>query len=264
MNCQTCLNTSPLAKTTSCLNNMIRLHKLLAQAGIASRRKAELLIQEGRVKVDGQVVTQMGTQVTLKQVVTFDDKPLILEPKVYYLLNKPRRIISSVSDDRDRTTVVDLLPKDLRIFPVGRLDYDTSGALILTNDGDFANALTHPSFHLEKSYEVKIKGFLTLEQIKALEKGVYLDEFIKTLPAHIDYVKQNRKLNQTDFVLVLKEGRYHQVKRMMEFFGHEVIKLHRSKIAFIDVKDLAEGMYRPLKVYEIKKLKHIAHLGVDK
>ncbi len=243
---------------------MIRLHKLLAQAGIASRRKAELLIQEGRVKVDGQVVTQMGTQVTLKQVVTFDDKPLIIEPKVYYLLNKPRKIISSVTDDRNRQTVIDLLPKELRIFPVGRLDYDTSGALILTNDGEFANALTHPSFHLEKSYEVKIKGLLTLDQIKTIEKGVPLDELVKSLPAHIDYVKQNRKLNQTDFILILKEGRYHQVKRMMEYFGHEVIKLHRSKIAFIDVKDLSEGQYRPLKVFEIKKLKHIATMGVGK
>jgi 23S rRNA pseudouridine2605 synthase len=239
----------------------MRLHKVLAQAGIASRRKAEQLILDGRVKVDGHVVTQMGTQVTAEQTITFDDREINIEPKVYFLLNKPRKIISSVHDDRQRRTVIDLVETTYRIFPVGRLDYDTSGALILTNDGDFANALTHPSFHLEKTYEVRIKGILTLEHIKAMEKGIHLDTHTKTLPAQVDFIRPNKKLNQTEFVLILKEGRYHQVKRMMEYFGHEVNKLHRSKIGFIDIKNLNEGHYRPLKVFEIKKLKYLTQQG---
>jgi 23S rRNA pseudouridine2605 synthase len=240
---------------------MERLHKRLAHAGVASRRKAELLIREGRVKVDGVVITQMGTLVAPTQEVHVDDQKIDLESKVYFLLNKPTKTLSSVTDDRQRRTVVDLIDTPIRIYPVGRLDFTTTGALILTNDGDLAHALMHPSFHVEKTYICTIEGQISSNQLKALRTGIRLEDGTLTLPARVDEVELLANQNKSIVHLTLQEGRYHQVKRMMEALQHKVLKLHRSHYAFLDVHDLMAGQYRPLKPFEVKKLRQLAQFG---
>lgn len=239
---------------------MERLQKIIAKAGIASRRKAEELIKAGRVQVDGVTVTEMGFIVKKGSVVTYDGKKVDGENKVYYLLNKPMKVLSSVSDDRGRPTVTDLIPCNERIYPVGRLDYDTTGVLLLTNDGDFSNELTHPRYHLKKLYEVKINGILTVEQIKALEKGILLDG-VMTLPAKVTITHKNLAKHESEFTIVIMEGKNRQIKRMVESFGLTVTRLHRSRFGFIEVKDLKPGEYRILKPYEVKQLRMLANEG---
>ena len=155
---------------------MERLQKVIAASGITSRRKAEELITEGKVKVNGQIVTELGTKVSDKDKILVNNEPITKEVKEYYLLNKPRGVLTTTSDDRSRKTVVDLIPTSARIYPVGRLDYDTTGLLILTNDGEFANILMHPSNNIEKVYMAKLKGIIKKEQIEALKEGVTIDE----------------------------------------------------------------------------------------
>ena len=154
---------------------MERLQKILAQAGLASRRKAEQFILDGKVKVDGEVITELGYKARKNAVIEVNGKVIEKEEKVYYLLNKPKKYLSSVTDHKDRKTVVDLIDTKERIFPVGRLDYDTTGLIILTNDGDFANEIIHPRYNIEKVYDVTIKGILKANEIKQLEQGIYLD-----------------------------------------------------------------------------------------
>ena len=176
---------------------MERLQKTIAKAGIASRRKAEELIVSGKVKVNGVVVTELGTQVSPDDDISVNGVVLKKEEKVYYLLNKPRRVISSVSDEKGRETVLAYL-SDVkeRIYPVGRLDYDTSGILLLTNDGDFANAMMHPSSHLPKTYEVAVNGVLTDDMLNRLAKGIMLSDG-KTLPAEVVLLERSTKKNKT-------------------------------------------------------------------
>lgn len=243
---------------------MERLQKILAKAGIASRRKAEDLILAGRVSVDDEVITTLGYVVKKGSIVKFDGKKVEGENKVYYLLHKPKKTICSLKDEHDRKTVVDLIQSNERIFPVGRLDYDTSGVLILTNDGEFSNEMTHPRFHLPKTYEVKIDGVLSTSEIKLLEKGITLDDGTVTLPAKLWVTSKDLSKKTTDFELTIQEGKNRQIKRMMEALNYNVTRLHRSKLAFIECKDLKPGEYRRLKPFEVKQLRELANNGVLK
>lgn len=239
---------------------MERLQKIIAKAGITSRRKAEELIKEGKIQVDGITIKEMGHVVEKGSIVTYEGKILSTENKVYFLLNKPKKVLSSVSDDRGRITVVDLIDSSERIYPVGRLDYDTTGALLLTNDGDFSNALTHPRYHLKKLYEVKCDGILSNQDVKALETGIELDG-VMTIPSQVVIVKKDLTRKETDFTITLVEGKNRQIKRMVETLGLSVIKLHRARFGFIEVKDLKEGEYRVLKESELTQLIQLAKEG---
>lgn len=247
-------------KKANCSNNMERLQKILAKAGVASRRKAELLIQEGRVQVDGTTITEMGFQVKKGSVVTFDGKRLAGENKVYFVINKPKKVLSTVNDDRGRPSVIDLVESTERIYPVGRLDYESTGVLILTNDGEFAHELTHPRFHLKKVYEVRVKGVMSTTQIKQMEQGILLDG-IMTLPAKVVVTHKDFEKSLTEFKITLVEGKNRQIRRMAEALGLSVVRLHRAKFGIVDVKDLPAGQYRRLKPMEVKQLRQLSNEG---
>lgn len=237
---------------------MERLQKVIAASGIASRRKAEEMIQQGRVKVNGQTVKEMGVKVSTQDRIEVDGHEINKEEKVYYLLNKPKRTICSVSDDKERDTVVDIIDCKERIFPVGRLDYETTGLLLLTNDGEFANGLMHPRNHIRKTYEVVVKGVLTDGMCALLEKGIELEDG-KTLPAEVFVLQRSEKKNKTVLQITIQEGRNRQVRRMMEFFNCEVTRLNRIQYAFLDLGNLRQGQYRKLRMFEVRKLMSIVN-----
>ncbi len=232
---------------------MERLQKVIAKAGITSRRKAEELIMAGVVKVNGTVIRELGTKVSPKDLIEVNGQVIGKEKKVYYLLNKPRGVITSVSDEKNRKTVVDLIDCKERIYPVGRLDYDTTGVLLLTNDGDFANILMHPSHKIEKVYLAKVAGIVKGDTIHALENGVRLDgKLIK--PSRVKLRKIHTKQNTSYVEVSIHEGMNHQVKRMFQAVGFEVLKLKRERLAFFDVKDLKSGQYRMLSPKEVARV----------
>lgn len=233
---------------------MERLQKVIAQAGIASRRKAEELITSGKVKVNGQVITELGTKVSEKDRIEVENKILEKEVKEYYLLNKPRGVVTTTQDDKDRKTVVDLIPTNARIYPVGRLDYDTTGLLILTNDGDFANILMHPKYNIEKVYMAKLKGIIKGEAINKLKDGVEIEPGVMVKGTRVKLKKTDPKSNTSMVQITINEGKNHQVKKMFEAVGFEVVKLKREKIAFFDLKDLQSGEYRKLTPKEVSKV----------
>ena len=235
-----------------------RLQKFIANQGICSRRKAEEMIQQGRVKVNGQTVKEMGVKVSTQDRIEVDGHEINKEEKVYYLLNKPKRMICSVSDDKERDTVVDIIDCKERIFPVGRLDYETTGLLLLTNDGEFANGLMHPRNHIRKTYEVAVKGVLTDGMCALLEKGIELEDG-KTLPAEVFVLQRSEKKNKTVLQITIQEGRNRQVRRMMEFFNCEVTRLNRIQYAFLDLGNLRQGQYRKLRMFEVRKLMSIVN-----
>ena len=233
---------------------MERLNKFIASSGYTSRRKADELIESGKVKINGQVVRELGTKVDGNDLVTVEGHVLKKEDnKEYYLLNKPRGVITSVSDDLNRKTVVDLISSDKRIYPVGRLDYDTTGALLLTNDGELANLLMHPKNNINKVYVAKVKGLLGKVEINKLERGVYIDG-VKTSKSKARILKYDKKTDTAIVELTIHEGRNHQVKKMFEAIGYEVLKLKREKYDFLSVTDLKSGEYRMLNIKEVKKL----------
>ncbi len=232
---------------------MERLQKVIANSGYTSRRKAEELIAKGQVKVNGQVVRELGVKVSSSDEIMIGFDVLKKENKVYYLLNKPRGIISSASDDKKRKTVVDLIDTDYRIYPVGRLDYDTTGALILTNDGELTNLLTHPKNNIDKLYIAKVKGLIGKKEVNLLANGVVIDGK-KTSKSKVKIRRYDKKTNTSIVELIIHEGRNHQVKKMFEAIGYEVIKLKREQISFLNVKDLKSGEYRILNPKEVKKL----------
>lgn len=237
---------------------MERLQKVIAASGIASRRKAEEMIQQGRVKVNGLTVKEMGVKVSTQDRIEVDGHEINKEEKVYFLLNKPKRTICSVSDDKERDTVVDIIDCKERIFPVGRLDYETTGLLLLTNDGEFANGLMHPRNHIRKTYEVAVNGVLTDGMCALLEKGIELEDG-KTLPAEVIVLQRSEKKNKTVLQITIQEGRNRQVRRMMEFFHCEVTRLNRIQYAFLDLGNLRQGQYRKLRMYEVRKLMFIVN-----
>lgn len=235
---------------------MERLQKYLARCGVSSRRGSEEIIKQGKVKVNGNIVTEMGFKVNPKDVVTVDGKVIEVNEKVYLVMNKPRYLISSANDEKGRETVISVLPGSLqkyRLFPVGRLDYDTKGVILLTNDGEFMNSLVGPQSHLEKEYLVRIAGIITKDQIKKLENGVDIDGYTtRKCRVYLDSV--DRKNNSSLIGMILQEGKYHQVKRMVEAIGLEVKRLTRIRFGHITLEGLAEGEVRELGVHEIKTL----------
>ena len=235
-----------------------RLQKVIANSGICSRRKAEELILNGRVIVDGEVVTKLGTTVTDKNVVEVDGVRLGYEEKVYYLLNKPRGVVTTTSDDKSRKTVVDLIETDKRIYPIGRLDYDTTGALLLTNDGEFANLMMHPKNEIDKVYVAKLDGVIKGEEINKLKKGVLIDKNVLVKASRVKLRKVDTK-NQNSFVeITIHEGKNHQVKKMFEAVGIRVDKLKRERISFLNVLNLNSGEYRELSKKEVHQLYALA------
>lgn len=242
---------------------MERLQKVIARAGISSRRKAEELIKEGRVKVNGKVVTELGVKVSPSDKVEVNEIPLEKEVPVYFLLYKPRGVISSVSDEKGRKVVTDFFPAiKERIFPVGRLDYDTSGLLLLTNDGEFANLLMHPKNEIEKVYVAKVKGLPLRENLKKLEKGIRLEDG-KTAPAKVKLLSTDKKKQTSIVEIIIHEGRNRQVRRMFEAIGHEVLKLKRERYGFLTLTGLRAGEARELTTHEMKQMRALA-LDVSK
>ena len=232
----------------------MRLQKYIALSGYASRRKAEELIKQKRVKVNNEIVDQMGVSVSENDVVSVDGKELkMTEKKVYFLLNKPRGVICSSNDEKNRQTVVDLINCDERIYSVGRLDYDTTGVLILTNDGDLTNLLTHPKNEIEKTYLAKIEGILSKEDIFKLKYNISI-EGRKVIISHLKVRKTDYVKNDSLVEISIVEGRNHIVKKIFSSLNHEVIKLSRIRYAFLDVGNLKSGEYRELSLKEVKKL----------
>ena len=233
---------------------MERLQKIIASSGYCSRRKAEELISKGKVLVNGEVVNTLGTKASYEDYIEVEGISINKkEDKVYYLLYKPRGIITSTSDDKGRKTVVDLINTTTRIYPVGRLDYDTTGLLLLTNDGYLANLLTHPSNKVDKVYVAKLKGIITKDKLKVLEKGIEIDGK-KTSKCKTKLMKIDKKTNTSIVKLIIHEGRNHQVKKMFEKVGYDVLKLKREAISFLTLDGLKSGEYRELSIKEVKSL----------
>ena len=232
---------------------MERLSKVIATSGIASRRKAEELIDNGLVKVNGKVVREQGVKVDSNDIIEVNNRILKKELKEYYLLYKPRGIVTTTNDEKGRKTVVDLIKTGKRIYPVGRLDYDTTGLLLLTNDGELTNILTHPSNNIDKVYVAKVKGLIGKVQIKSLENGVLIDG-VKTSKSKARILKYDKKTDSSFVELTIHEGKNHQVKKMFEAIGYEVVKLKRERYAFLTLDGLKSGEYRKLSVKEVKKL----------
>ncbi len=234
---------------------VLRLQKVIAASGLASRRKAEQLIAEGRVTVNGQVVREQGVRVDpAKDHVKVDGRHLrAVEPYVYIMLNKPKGVVSSLHDPEGRPTIKDLLRGvKLRVFPVGRLDFDTEGLLLLTNNGEMAQALLHPKYHVAKVYLVKVKGVLSDEQIEQLEQGVKLDDGMTASAT----IKKVRKAEENSWVeITIHEGRKHQVKRMFDAVGHPVLKLKRVKFGPLALTNVEPGEFRYLTDREANNLR---------
>ncbi|MGK4127796.1 pseudouridine synthase [Ligilactobacillus saerimneri] len=233
-----------------------RLQKVMARAGVASRRESERMIQAGRVQVNGQVVKELGTKVTGADVVLVDGQLIEREQKVYILFYKPRGVISAAKDDKGRKVVTDFF-KDIyqqRLYPVGRLDYDTSGLLLMTNDGDLANKLMHPRYKVNKTYVAKVAGIPTNDELERLRHGIIIDGR-KTAPAKSKVLSTDMKEQTAIVSLTIHEGRNHQVKKMLQAIGHPVKKLKRETYGFLTLKGLTSGEYRELKHDEIELLK---------
>lgn len=235
----------------------MRLAKYLADKGVASRRKSETLIAQGRVTVNGIIINEQGIKIDpLKDEVKVDGLSLESVAKVYILLYKPAGYISSVSDPWGRPVVTDLIREtNLRIYPVGRLDFDTEGLLLLSNDGNFANHIIHPRYKIDKKYVALVQGKVNLDTVKLLQRGVLLDDGL-TAPAGVTRMKVDS--SQTLLEIIIHEGRKRQVKRMLAAVGHPVIKLQRTEVAFLTLKGLTPGQYRYLSSEEVEKLMLIA------
>lgn len=234
----------------------MRLEKWLAASGVASRRKSKELILNGEITVNDEVITTPSFLVSSTDEIKYNNKIIEKEELVYYLLNKPKNIISSVTDDRKRQTVIDLLDeehKKERLYPVGRLDFNTSGAIILTNDGDLSYILTRPEYLVPKTYVARVKGLINKPVIRKMEQGLQLEGY-KTRPAVLKVLEKDFKTQTTLVELTITEGKNHQVKDMFKHVEHPVISLTRTHFDFLTVEGLARGTYRKLKIHEIKRL----------
>lgn len=232
---------------------MERLQKVIAECGYASRRKAEELIKEGKVFVNGKKVTELGTKVSGLDDIIVNGVSLTKEDKVVYLLNKPRGTISTVSDEKNRKTVVSLIDTDKRIYPIGRLDADTTGLLLLTNDGTLANKLMHPSFHVEKTYVAKLDKIITVEDLIKIKHGIKIDGR-KCLPIQVKIKNKNLNTNVSTVEITIVEGRNHIVKKLFSELGYKVIRLNRITYSFLNLNNVPLGDYRKLTIKEVKKL----------
>jgi 23S rRNA pseudouridine2605 synthase len=246
----------PLCECTVTVAEKMRLQKFLAHAGVASRRAAEELIARGKVRVNGKIVRELGTSVSETDRVDVSGTPIVLKQEPTYLvLHKPVNVMTTMRDPEGRRTVADLIPKGLpRVVPVGRLDYDTSGVLLLTNDGELANVLTHPRFGVEKTYRAVVKGRLLPDEIRRLQSGVWLEEF-KAGGAAVRVVATRRDTSVLD--ITIHEGKNRQVRRMFEAVGHPVVALARLRFGPLRLGDLPPGQTRPVTARELSQLRHL-------
>lgn len=233
---------------------MERLQKVIANSGYTSRRKAEELITNNHVKVNGEVVNTLGIKVDDQDIIEIDGEILKTDPlKEYYLLNKPREVICSVSDDKGRKTVIDLIKTSTRIYPVGRLDYDTTGLIILTNDGELANILMHPRHKIQKTYIAKIDGILNEEDFKKIRKGIKIDERILKVD-HMKVKEIDKQKNTSLVEVTIHEGRNHIVRKLFATLGYDVLELSRIAYGNLTLGNLKSGEYRLLSHDEVKSL----------
>lgn len=237
---------------------MERLQKLIAESGYCSRRKAEDLIKQGKVTLNGKKVTELGVKATFGDEILVSGNLIEYQEKEYYLFYKPRGVVCTTKDDKNRKTVMDYFDDvDKRIYPIGRLDYDTTGLLLLTNDGDFANLMMHPKNKIDKFYVAKLEGIVTVEEIKKLKRGIKIDNKV-VYPSRVKLKKLNKK-NMTSIVeITIHDGINHEVKRIFESIGHNVIKLKREAFAFLTLGNLKSGERRILTKKEVRQLYNIA------
>ena len=239
---------------------MERLQKVIANSGYCSRRRAEELILEGKVFVNGSVIRELGTKVSHDDEIEVDGLSITKDHNYeYYLLYKPRGVVTTTNDDKGRKTVVDLIDTTARIYPVGRLDYDTTGVLLLTNDGVFANGLMHPANEIDKVYIAKVEGILSGYDVKRLKSGIMIDGR-KTAKCHVKVRSVDKKKNTCILELVIHEGRNHQVKKMIEAVGKKVVKLKRERFGIFDLSGLKASEYRRLTAKEV----HVVYSMIKK
>ena len=238
----------------------VRLQKFLAEAGVASRRKCEELIAQGKVEINGQIVTAQGTKVTGEETIKVDGREIRQEQKkVYILLNKPVGYISTAKDEFSRKTVLDLVDTvKERVYPVGRLDYDTSGLLLLTNDGELANKLTHPKHEIPKVYRAMIQGEISEEDVNSLQSGITIEEY-KTAPAKVHVIDPGKK--ESIIEITIHEGKNRQIRKMFEVLGYIVLRLKRVAIGPLVIEGIDEGNWRYLRKKEIDSLRKAAGLA---
>lgn len=233
---------------------MERLQKVIANSGYCSRRKAEEEITKGHVTVNGQIITELGTKVNVSDVIEINGTVLKKQDeKEYILFFKPREVVTTTHDDKGRKTVLDYIDTDLRIYPIGRLDYDTTGLLLLTNDGELANLLMRPDSLVDKTYIAKVEGIVTIPSLQKLRNGVIIDG-VKTKKARVRLKSYDKKKDTSVVEITIHEGKNHQIKKMLESVGNKVIKLRRERYANLNLKGLMPGEYRPLTIKEVKIL----------
>lgn len=238
---------------SSSSSSLVRLHKVLAEAGIGSRRKCEEIIEEGRVEVDGEFVTELGTTVDpAKQKITVDGQRIRVRRKQYFILNKPVGVISTNFDQDGRTRVIDLLPQEERLFTIGRLDRQSEGLIIVTNDGELANQLAHPRYGVAKTYHVEVAGAVSVDAIKMVQSGVYIAEgFIKA-----ESCRLKRKLPKSSILeIILREGKNREIRRLLAKIGHKVLRLRRVAIGPLKLGEVPAGAFRELTPTEVKSLR---------
>ena len=232
---------------------MERLQKVIANYGYCSRRKAEELIKNKKVYVNGKLITEMGVKVSLNDDIVVNNIHLKQQKKVYYLLNKPRGIICSAHDDKGRKTVVDLIKTNLRIYPIGRLDYDTTGLILLTNDGELSQKLMHPKNNIEKLCVAKLNKIIRMEDYYKIKKGLEI-EGRKVFPTKLKIRSKDKEKDTCIIDIGIIEGRNHIVKKIFLSLGYDVVKLKRESYDFLTLGNLKSGEYRELSIKEVHKL----------
>ena len=237
---------------------MIRLQKAISDSGFCSRRKAEEYILKGKVFVNGNKITELGVKVSNTDDIIVDGNLLSYTEKEYYVLNKPRGVISSTKDDKGRKTVLDFFDTDKRLYPIGRLDYDTTGVILITNDGEFANLMMHPKNMIQKSYIAKLKGIIDGSSIKKIKSGTIIDG-VKCIPDRVKLKSIDKKSNTCIVEIVIHDGKNHEVKRIFQNAGYDVIKLKRESFGFISLDSLSSGKIRKLTKKEVKQLYNLAN-----
>lgn len=232
---------------------MIRLQKAISDSGFCSRRKAEEYIINGKVLVNGQKITELGSKVSEKDEIIVDGNALSKQDKEYYVFYKPRGVICSTKDDKKRKTVIDFFNSNKRLYPVGRLDYDTTGIILITNDGEFSNMILHPKNNIPKVYIAKLEGIIDGASIKKIKEGTVVDN-IKCIPDRVKLKSIDKNSNTCIVEITIHDGKNHEIKKIFESVGYNVIKLKRESIGFLNLQGLTSGEYRRLSIKEVKQL----------